>query len=783
MDDFWETLDWCGLGKLGFKGPLFTWSNKRGGRDLVQARLDRGVCCYDWYQMFQNSFVQHVDFRRSDHRPILVEILDSFVRMAVVKRRAIQCFHFEECWVGREGCDRLVERCWNHSYASMELSRVVEAIQNCKDHLMKWNWKHHNGLRKDLDKCREDLHMVSENIQTGYWAEIHVLERRLDKLLAEEESYWKQHSRLEWLKGGDRNMKFYHWKASSRRARNEIVGLYDGGGNWAVFDMSPSKAPSPDGLPAMFYHKFWSIVRPKVVAACFAYLNDGGSLQNVNDTMIYLIQKKADVQRVTDFRPISLCNVIYKIVAKALANRFRCVIGEVVSDSLSAFVLGRLITDNVIIGHEYDSLLFTGASAKDCLGVSSLVGDRLSRLIGVQRVRYLDRYLDIPDFASKNKKQLYKDIKERVWNRIRGCKVNKKTIHWAAWDKLCRGKDIGGMGFRNWINFNRALLAKQVWRLIKNPGSLTARVLKHLYFYSYSVLEAEYGRKVDAYAILSIPSSATRVEDTLCWHYTTDDNYSVKSGYKLGNESEYLNRASSSGSGLLESWWKTLWHLEIPTKVKVFIWRACRHWIPTRQCLAARHIPDTNGVCSDKVVSSGSANSPGSIISNGYTVAKWIPPLGELFKINTDAALDMENNIVGMGTVIRNRQGEVMGSVVQRSEAIYSHSLAEAVALLRGIEFAFDLGALPTVVECDAKGVVELINSGRKNYSEIGLVCLDITDRLRDGSISGIQFVARAAINVAHTLAKLALSVDHDRFWVESYPDCVSHCIQEDLLD
>ncbi|KAK2656774.1 hypothetical protein Ddye_009826 [Dipteronia dyeriana] len=390
--------------------------------------------------------------------------------------------------------------------------------------------------------------------------------------------------------------------------------------------------------------------------------------------------------------------------------------------------------------------------------------------------------------------------------------------------------------------------------------------------------------EVDAFAILSIPTFATQAVDTLCWHYTADGNYSVKNGYKLGNELEYLNKASSSGLGLLESWWKTLWHLKIPTKVKVFIWRACRHWIPTRQCLAARHIPvegvcpiylrdsktvlhalwgckrlktvreacvfmektsfanglhfldfilgffkclskrelsllcivfwriwfvrnqwvrgerdnmadtvlswsinfllgfqDANGVCSDKVVSAGSANSPGSVISNGYTVAKWIPFLGELFKINTDVALDMENNIVGMSAVIRSRQREVMGLVVQRIEATSSPSLVEAVALLRGIEFAFDLGTLPALVESDAKSVVELIHFGRKNYSEIGLVCLDITERLRDGSISGIQFVARAANNVAHTIVKLALSVDHDRFWVESYPDCVSHCIQEDL--
>ncbi|KAK2644864.1 hypothetical protein Ddye_020059 [Dipteronia dyeriana] len=116
---------------------------------------------------------------------------------------------------------------------------------------------------------------------------------------------------------------------------------------------------------------------------------------------------------------------------------------------------------------------------------------------------------------------------------------------------------------------------------------------------------------------------------------------------------------------------------------------------------------DANGVCSGKVISDG------SIVSNCYVVAEWTPPLGDLFKINMDVALNVEDNIVGMGVVIRNRYGEVMGSTMQRSEATYSPSLAEATVLLRGIEFMIDLGTLSAVVESDAKGVVKLINSGR----------------------------------------------------------------------
>lgn len=59
---------------------------------------------------------------------------------------------------------------------------------------------------------------------------------------------------------------------------------------------------------------------------------------------------------------------------------------------------------------------------------------------------------------------------------------NERRIHWLRWDKLCTKKDQGGMGFRNLEAFNLALLAKQGWKLIKNPDSLAARALKAKYY-------------------------------------------------------------------------------------------------------------------------------------------------------------------------------------------------------------------------------------------------------------------------------------------------------------
>ena len=57
-----------------------------------------------------------------------------------------------------------------------------------------------------------------------------------------------------------------------------------------------------------------------------------------------------------------------------------------------------------------------------------------------------------------------------------------RKMHWMAWWKLCISKSEGGMGFRNLYSFNLAMLAKQCWRLVTDPDSLVARVLKAKYY-------------------------------------------------------------------------------------------------------------------------------------------------------------------------------------------------------------------------------------------------------------------------------------------------------------
>ena len=140
----------------------------------------------------------------------------------------------------------------------------------------------------------------------------------------------------------------------------------------ALKQLHLTKSPGLDCMFALFFQKYWNIVDINVSNLVLNVLNSGMSIFEINRTNIALVLKNKNSQTMTGFKPTNLCNVVYKLISKTLANHLKVILPYIISENQSAFVANRFIIDNVLVAYEIMHYLKHKKGGNDSFMVAKL---------------------------------------------------------------------------------------------------------------------------------------------------------------------------------------------------------------------------------------------------------------------------------------------------------------------------------------------------------------------------------------------------------------------------
>lgn len=302
---------------------------------------------------------------------------------------------------------------WDIEVNGVAMYRQVKRLKNMKQHLKKLSWKNGN-LFENVKKLKEELKIAQLEVDKFPFDpvikanEANLLDKYIEAV-DDEEKLLFQMAKIDWISKGDKNSSYFHKVVMGKKHTNRVMSICDEQGNIfegeevarkfvehfqsflgkkdivedmsnmedlftsklseteaigmirevtdneikeAVFEIGDMKAPGPDGFSSVFFKKSWGVIGADVCAAIKEFFITGKLLKEINATVITLVPKTQQPLKVSEFRPISCCNVIYKMISKILTNRIKDGLHKIVNLNQSAFIPGRLIQDNLLITQE-----------------------------------------------------------------------------------------------------------------------------------------------------------------------------------------------------------------------------------------------------------------------------------------------------------------------------------------------------------------------------------------------------------------------------------------------
>ncbi|KAH7865079.1 hypothetical protein Vadar_001961 [Vaccinium darrowii] len=207
---------------MGFSGYPFTWINRRYGDGLIKEWLDRVLVSPNWRLRYDRAVVRHLATVGSDHAALL---LDTDPPVA----KGLRQFHFDSRWC-----------------------KDPDTYEVVRQNLCSWSKQKGFNARRKINELQKQLELIRTGQCIVEPSRVRELEKELGDAWIQEDAFWRQKSRADWMALGDRNSAFFHAKVNQRRKRNRITGIQMANGTWCE---------EPNGIAQEFVDYFQNLFR------------------------------------------------------------------------------------------------------------------------------------------------------------------------------------------------------------------------------------------------------------------------------------------------------------------------------------------------------------------------------------------------------------------------------------------------------------------------------------------------------------------------------------------